>query len=186
MAANQPPWPRDWLMTDERIGDRLWGAIDRLPDGSGIVFRHYSLDEEDRRALGRRVAEAARRQGLVLAVAGSARLAEELKAVMVHNPDTPTALPISLAVHDQAQADAARRAHAALVFVGPVNTTRSHPGAAALGPAEAARLAAIAKCPAIVLGGMNAARFARLDAAFPGAFHGYAGIDCWLSERSRT
>jgi hypothetical protein len=41
-------------------------------------------------------------------------------------------------------------------------------------------------CPAIALGGMNAERFAELDAAFSGSFHGYAGIDCWLSERLRT
>ena len=42
MAANQPPWPREWLMTDERMGDRLWEAIDGMPPGSGVVFRHYA------------------------------------------------------------------------------------------------------------------------------------------------
>ena len=42
MTDRQRPWPRAWLMTDERMGERLWEAIDRLPvKHSGIVFRHY-------------------------------------------------------------------------------------------------------------------------------------------------
>ena len=181
MAANQPPWPREWLMTDERIGDRLWEAIEALPHGrGGIVFRHYSLDGRDRRQLGGRVAEAARRRGLVLAVAGSCRLAEELQAALIHNPDGRTPLPISMAVHDEAQAEAAKLASAALVFVGPVHATRSHPGTAHLSQLRAAKLAQAAGCPAIALGGMDAARFNELQAATSGSFHGFAGIDCWL------
>jgi hypothetical protein len=35
-------------------------------------------------------------------------------------------------------------------------------------------------CPAIALGGMNAARFNALEQAYPGQFYGFAGIDCWL------
>lgn len=181
MAANQPPWPREWLMTDERIGDRLWEAIDRLPEGTaGIVFRHYSLGKADRHALGLRVAKTARIRGLVLAVAGCSQLAEDLKARLVHNPDAPSILPISMAVHDERQAEEAKRAEAALAFVAPIHPTRSHPAALHLGSAKALQLAQIAGCPAIALGGMDSARFGELDAAFPGVFHGYAGIDCWL------
>ena len=51
MTARQTAWPRTWLMTDERLGVRLWEAIDRLPSDSGIVFRHYSLGAAARRAL---------------------------------------------------------------------------------------------------------------------------------------
>jgi len=65
--------------------------------------------------------------------------------------------------------------------VSPVFATRSHPGRPALGAEEAARLAGIAGCPAIALGGMDRARFRAVAAAF----HGYAGIDCWLKEPSR-
>ena len=180
MAANQPPWPRLWLMTDERIGDRLWEAIDALPVGAGIVFRHYSLGEEARRALGLRVAKAARQAGLVLAVAQSRQLADELGAALVHNPDGPGSLPCSMAVHDPHQADAARMAGAALAFVAPIYPTRSHPGAPHLGPHTAAELAKMVGCPVIALGGMDAARFDALQAATSGAFYGYAGIDCWL------
>lgn len=185
MAPNQPPWPRFWLMTDERIGKRLWDAIDALPANAGVVFRHYSLAERERRELGLRVAEAARRSGLMLAVAGSRRLADELGADLVHNTDEAGTLPISVAVHDRVQAEEAREAGAALAFVAPVFPTRSHPRAGHLGAEEAAVLARIAACPAIALGGMDAERFGELQAATSGAFYGYAGIDCWLRRPSR-
>lgn len=187
MSANQPEWPRFWLMTDERIGERLWAAIDRLPSGEGgIVFRHYGLSDAQRLTLGLRVAEVARARDLLLAVAASRVLAGLLGAALVHNPREPGSLPCSIAVHDAQQARAAGAGGAALVFVAPVHSTRSHPGRPPLGPARAAELAGVAGRPAIALGGMDAARFALLETQFPGAFHGYAGIDCWLGRELRT
>ena len=186
MAANQPQWPREWLMTDERLGERMWDAIAALPQGAGVVFRHYRLADDARLKLGFRSAERVRARDLLLAVAGSVELAERLGAALVHNPDARRQLPISLAVHDEQQAALARSAGAALAFVGPVHPTRSHPRAPVLGPDGAAALARLAGCPAIALGGMDAGRLARLEAAHPGAFHGYAGIDCWLEKRLRT
>ena len=109
MAANQSLWPRQWLMTDERIGERLWEAIGRLPRGEGgIVFRHYGLADDERAQLGARIAKAAAERELVLAVAGSIPLAERLGAALLHNPDGPASLPISLSVHDEADATKAR------------------------------------------------------------------------------
>lgn len=186
MAANQPPWPREWLMTDERIGGRLWEAIDRLPAGGGIVFRHYATPAEDRLLLGKSVAAAARDRGLMLAVAGSRNLAIKLGASLVHNPDSSGGLPCSMAVHDQEQAQAARDSGAVLAFIAPIFPTRSHPVARLLDVRQAAALAKLAGCPAIALGGMDASRFRALDAALPGVFYGYAGIDCWLGGQIRT
>lgn len=181
MAANQPSWPQQWLMTDERIGEHLWEAIERLPQGNaGIVFRHYSLVEEDRLELGARIAKAASERALVLVVGGSPLLAERLGAALLHNPKGAARLPISLSVHDEADAEEARMLGAALAFVSPVHGTRSHPGAASLGPGRAADLARRLNCPAIALGGMDAAKFDMLEQAHPGLFHGFAGIDCWL------
>ena len=181
MAANQPSWPRQWLMTDERIGERLWEAIDRLPFGNGgIVFRHYSLAGEERAKLGERIASAAAERKLVLAVAGGTLLAKRLDAALIHNPDRPAKLPISLSVHDESEAGKAHGLGAALAFVTPVHGTRSHPGAPSLGVERAARLARQFGGPAIALGGMNAARFDDLEQVYPGLFHGFAGIDCWL------
>ena len=168
-------------MTDERIGERLWEAIDRLPRGlGGIVFRHYGLGSEERSILGSRIADAAAERELVLAVAGSASLAEQLGAVLLHNPAGLGNLPISLSVHDEAEAARARELGVALAFISPVNATHSHPGASSLGADRAAGLARLVDCPAIALGGMNAARFDQLEQAHPGLFHGFAGIDCWL------
>ena len=177
MAANQPQWPRDWLMTDERIGDLLWDAIGRVPAATGgIVFRHHSLEPVQRLDLGRRVAALAHERKLLLAVARDPGLAEQLDAQLVQNPAKPSELPFSLSVHDEQEARAAREAGASLVFVSPVYSTRSHPGAPALGVERAARLAEIAGCPAIALGGMTFGRFWELGPAF----HGWAGIDAWM------
>jgi thiamine-phosphate pyrophosphorylase len=177
MEARQTPWPRAWLMTDERLGDRLWEALANLPDGAGgVVFRHYSLGKTERLALGREVAAIAEARGLMLAVAGSTSLAEQLGAQLAHNPDSAGGLPLSLAVHGNAGAMAAKSAEASLAFVSPVFPTRSHPDRAALGVDRAVALAELAGCPAIALGGMSAKRFETLG----NRFYGYAGIDCWL------
>jgi thiamine-phosphate pyrophosphorylase len=177
MAANQPPWPRDWLMTDERMGERLWDAIGRVPAGTGgIVFRHYPLEPSERLELGSRVAALARERKLVLSVGRDFRLAEQLGAQLVHNPSKSSELPFSMAVHDEGEADTARQARADLAFVSPVFSTRSHLGATALGAQRATELAALAGCPAIALGGMTFGKFWELGPAF----HGWAGIDAWL------
>jgi len=177
MAANQPPWPRDWLMTDERMGDRLWEAIGRVPpETGGIVFRHYSLDPSERLDVGKRVAALARERKVLLSVARDVSLAERLGAQMMHNPQAASHLPFSLSVHDEREAYAACEAEADLVFVSPIYPTRSHPAAAVLGPERAVKLAQIAGCPAIALGGMTFGKFWELGPAF----HGWAGVDAWL------
>lgn len=175
MAANQPLWPRAWLMTDERMGDQLWQTIDQLPEGGGIVFRHYSLAAEERLALGRKIAGLAGAKRQIMAVGRSTVLAQTLDARLVHNPAATSTLPFSLSVHNEEEARKARARGAAVVFVSPVFPTRSHPDAPALGIREACRLADLAGCPAIALGGMDADRFQSIDAVF----HGFGGIDCW-------
>ena len=166
-------------MTDERMGDGLWDAIGRVPpDTGGIVFRHYALRGPERLALGKRVAELAEKRKLFLAVAGDRLLADQLGAQLVHNPQGAGELPFSRSVHDEQEALDARRAGASLVFVSPLYPTRSHPETVTLGPERAARLAEIAGCPAIALGGMTFGRFWTLGAAF----HGWAAIDAWLED----
>ena len=66
------PLPRLWLMTDERQGEGLWRALERLPRGAGIIFRHYSLPAGERRALFERIKPVARQKRLMLLLAGSA------------------------------------------------------------------------------------------------------------------
>ena len=177
MGTRQTDWPRTWLMTDERLGRRLWEAIDRLPACSGIVLRHYSLAAVERRRLAEQIAQICQSRDLVLAVAGDANLALAVGADLIHNPSgpTPDLLPVSMAVHSLEQADQAQRNAASIVFVSPVFATRSHPDRKALGAEQAQRIARAGIAAAIALGGMNARRFARLE-----GFHGWAGIDAWL------
>ncbi|HWU95447.1 MAG TPA: thiamine phosphate synthase, partial [Sphingomonas sp.] len=61
-------------MTDERMDESLWTALERLPRGGGVVFRHYGLGPAERRALFAKVARIARRRRLVLIRAGANRL----------------------------------------------------------------------------------------------------------------
>ncbi|QIL01568.1 thiamine phosphate synthase [Sphingomonas sinipercae] len=177
MTARHSLWPTRWLMTDERIGERLWPAIGRLPAGGGIVFRHYGLGADERRRLAERVAADCRDRGLVLAVAGDEALARAVGAALVHNPLEPGGLPFSRSVHSLREAMEAKAQGAALLFVSPVHATRSHPGQRQLGEAAAVEIAKAAGVPAIALGGMTEERFEGVA----GAFHGWAGIDAWLA-----
>ncbi|MEQ1689380.1 MAG: thiamine phosphate synthase [Sphingopyxis sp.] len=78
---------------------------------------------------------------------------------------------------NSAEAKRARRANADVVLVSPLWPTRSHPDAKGIGHARFQQLARQSRCPAIALGGMNAARFrlARRHGAY-----GWAAIDAWL------
>ena len=179
MSPSQTEWPRTWLMTDERLGDRLWSAIDRLPEGSGIVFRHYGLDRRDRAELADRVSLICRERAFALAIAADVDLAREVGADLIHRPAVQTpGVPFSLAVHSMAEAVKAAGLGASLVFISPVFETRSHPGRTALGPNLAKQIAQAARLPAIALGGMDARKFAQLSEWF----HGWAGIDAWLGD----
>lgn len=168
MPARHPPIPRQWLMTDPRMGEGLWGALERLPRGAGVVVRHQRA--ADRKALIRKVAKVARRQGLVVVVAqGRGRL-------NVHNGrgNWRGAL-VTASAHTRREAIAASRRGADAVFLSPVFATRSHPGARSLGRAKFGLAARGLTIPVIALGGMDARRAKSL----PGAY-GWAGIDAWL------
>ncbi len=169
MDANHP-LPRRWLMTDERLGDGLLDAVARLPEGTGVVFRHYSLAESARRALFDRVRGA--HDGLLL-LAGVAGQAEVWGADGSHGPGRGRGLR-SAPAHNFRDLRAAERARAALLFLSPVFATRSHPDAVPLGLARFAWLARRTALPVIALGGMNEPRGKKL-ASF-GAY-GWAGID---------
>jgi len=163
------PLPTRWLMTDERMGEALWRALERLPRGGGVVFRHYTLPPGERRRWFARVRRVALRRGLVLVRAGMVRMAGEMGTHARRGAGV-----VTWPVHDVGEARAARRARANAVFVSPVFATRSHPGAAGLGFRRARAIGRVAGVPIIALGGMSEARFRCLH-----GFHGYAAIDAW-------
>lgn len=158
-------------MTDERLGDGLWEALERLPRGGGVIFRHYRLPPADRRALFAKVAKVAYRRGLVLLRAGPERFRREA-GVHGRRVRGLSTWP----VHSRREAVAAIRAGADALLVSPVFPTRSHPGAPALGRVRFGLLTRGLGVPIIALGGMNARRAAALR---PFGIHGWAAIDAW-------
>jgi thiamine-phosphate pyrophosphorylase len=180
--------PGVWLMTDERVGDAdLLRGIGRLPRGSVVIFRHYSLPESERRTLFDRIRRAARRRHVLILLAGDAAQARAWGADGHHGRAgrpfcTYRDWLHSAPVHNHRELVAARRAGANAVLISPLFATRSHPGARPLGPARFAVLARQAGLPVIALGGVrprHAALVLRLGAS------GYAAID-GLSARPPT
>jgi thiamine-phosphate pyrophosphorylase len=165
--------PRNWLLTDERQGEALWDAIARLPPGTGVVVRHYTLPEPERQALARAIAE----RGLFVAYAGTDKQARAAGAHASYGTRSST-LPRLHPVHNAREIARAERTGAALLLLSPVFPTRSHPRAQVLGPRRFARMAQNARTPVIALGGMTPKRFERLR--LHGAA-GWAAIDAWIS-----
>ena len=177
------PLPRLWMMTDERQGGGLLGAVERLPEGAGLVFRHYSLPQNERRRLFLDVESAARSRGILVMLGGEPGLAAAWGADGSHGlcpgHASPPGLLRSAAVHDLPGLKAAHEERADFVFVSPVFPTRSHPGAPALGPEGFAGIAREARVPVIALGGMDSARAQNLGGY---NMYGWAGIDAWAPE----
>lgn len=162
-------------MTDERMEDQLWPALERLPCGSGIVFRHYATPTAERRRLFARVAKIARQRRLVLVRVGRQAMRGEDGT---HNQARRSRGLRTYSVHDLPEAIAARRAGADLVFVSPVFPTRSHPAARTLGVVRLGLLVRAISMPTVALGGMKARAFRRLRGL---GLWGWAGIDAWGS-----
>jgi thiamine-phosphate pyrophosphorylase len=165
-------------MTDERQGEALWTALNRLPRGAGIVFRHYSLPPGERRKLFEAVKARAMKRGLTLILAGTAEEAVSRGADGVHNRQPAGAGPGLLhtaPAHRLREIRSAEQSGADLIFLSPAFPTRSHPGQKALGPLRFMLLARQARVPVVALGGMDGRRAKRLG----DAIYGWAGIDAW-------
>jgi len=167
--------PTLWLMTDPRMGDGLWRALERLPRGSGVIFRHYGVP--GRRALFDRVRRVARARGLVVVLAGSPTQARGWRADGVHGAEPGRARLRTIGAHDATEMVRAARIGADLVLLSPVFGTRSHPGGRALGRVRFGLLARQARVPVIALGGVTEGDMRSLGAL--GAV-GWAGIDAFL------
>lgn len=151
------PLPTIWVISDARNDAGLERTLARLPRGSGLVFRHYHLPATEREARFCQLARAARARGHVVALAGSAALARRWGADAAYGPawllGGGAALPRLVTAHSLREILRARRADA--ILLSPVFTTRSHPGARALGPLRFRCLAALTGLPVIALGGMD-------------------------------
>lgn len=169
--------PRVWLMTDERLGEALWAALERMPHGGGVVFRHYRTP--DRRRLYERVRAVCRRRRLLLLLAGSPASAVAWRADGAHgaSPHRRASRPLvrSRPCHGKRALVAGRDAD--VRFVSPLFPTRSHPGAAALGRVRAGLLVRDESGALVALGGMTARRARTLRVL---GFCGWAAIDAFV------
>ena len=175
--------PALWLVTDlVRLPDPLAAAA-RLPRGAGVLARDLAP------AVLARLAALARRRALLLLVAGDGRAALAARSGL-HLPDRRRArnvLPfllarragapravLTVAAHGGATSAArARRLRPDLAFLSPIFATRSHPGAAALGPLRWLAAARRLPVPAAALGGVAPGTAGRV----PRRAAGIAAID---------
>jgi thiamine-phosphate pyrophosphorylase len=172
------PLPKIWLMTDERLGDDLLPAIQRLPAQSGVIFRHYHLDAAARKFLFGQVMRMCRRRGHVLLLAGDERTAMRWHADGFHQrSQRASRLLHSAPVHDAREIAGVKAARPDLVFLSPIFATNSHPGARPLGPLSFNRIAKLASPSHIIaLGGMNRRNAQMLS---PRLIDGWAAIDAF-------
>ena len=160
--------PRLWLMTDERMGDAVLSSIKRLPKGSGVIFRHYSLAPVERAVLFGAVKRLARARRLMLVFRGR------------HGGHGRHRGALTAPVHSIPERIAAERNGARLIFVSPVFPTRSHPGSRALGRVGFGQLIRGSAVPVIALGGMTPKR-ARSLGAF--RIYGWAAISSLTGQK---
>ena len=171
--------PPLWFFTDAARRPDPLPVVAVLPRGlCGVVFRHDAAP--NRLALGRGIAALCRARRLVLVVAGDARLAARLKAGLHLRGGRRGVLPlprlVTASAHDEAQLLRARRAGAGLVFCSPVYATKSHPGAAVLGPLGWRRLAGLGSGTSVAaLGGITGRSIRALgaDCAAAGAIEAF-------------
>lgn len=172
--------PRTWLMTDPRFGIQLLPSIQKLPAGSGVIFRHYN--DPNRHNLYHAIAKICRRRGLTLIIAGydsgsktpnsaGHYFGRPYKA-RIRPPNKGRNAIILLGVHDAYEIQRAKQCGADAYLLSPVFSTNSHKRQRPLGVLQFRQLSLLCDRAVIALGGMNQMRFQSMKGA-----HGYAAID---------
>ena len=157
--------PRVWLVSDARNDAILEQALRRLPRGSGLIFRHYHLPAAERRARFDTLRRIARARGHVAFLAAEVRQARAWRADGAYG--SAKTLATGPRFSRLVTAHSLRELHGGRAdarVLSPVFPTRSHPGAATLGPVRFRLLAR--RAPVIALGGMTARRAAKLGTAW--------------------
>lgn len=156
------------LVTDpDRTPDAV-AVAGRLPRGAAVIFRGFGRPDQFR--LARRLAEVARRRGLVLLIGADA---VRIRSAGVHLPERmarravalkrkgPAGL-VTVAAHSLPALLRARRVGADAALLSTVFESRSPSARRPLGPVRFAALVRRAGLPVYALGGVNANNAARL------------------------
>ena len=155
--------PDLWLISDRRNDHVLDHVLRALTERVAFIFRHYHLAPEARRARFAQVRRICRERDHLVILADSPQTAKEWGADGIYGapralaPRRTGLLRVATA-HDLREIGLASRARADAVILSPVFPTRSHPGAATLGPLRFRTMAQHALMPVIALGGMSVAR----------------------------
>ncbi|MDM7955072.1 thiamine phosphate synthase [Blastomonas sp.] len=170
--------PRLWLISDARNDAVLERAIARMPSGSGLVFRHYHLPPEERRARFDRLARLIRMRDGVIVLAGDAGAARRWRADGWYGAPCGGAagtLIRLVTVHDLRELRRANALHSrgTQALISPAFETQTHPGGATLGVPRFAALARLSRLPVIALGGMTRTRARQIAHTIDG----WAAID---------
>lgn len=168
-VPRKKPLPAIWLLSDARNDAVLERAMKRLPRGSGFVFRHYHLPDDERRARFAALARIAKARGVTVILSGSAAQARQWGADGSYGAHADATLATAHSLRELR-----RVTRAAAVLLSPVFPTRSHPGGKVLGPLQFRLLAVRSPVPVIALGGMNPTAARRLK------WPRWAGIDAFL------
>ena len=151
-ARHRSRWPAVWLFTDPARMPDVVATVRALPPGCGVVFRHDGVP--GRAALAQHVARACRAGRLVMVMTAPA-----LPGVGLHlrRGYRSGAVPrlVTSSSHNRLEVLRAKRAGAAVVFVSPLFSTRSHPDGTALGGVRW-RIAGAGVGGVFALGGINA------------------------------
>ena len=166
MAQDQS-LPDIWLISDARNDAGLEESLERLPRGSGFIYRHYHLGGPERLDRFLQLKRIARSRGHAIVLADSAITAREWGADGMYG--APRALYprrsdlIALATaHSLHEIGLANRFGACAVLLSPIFGTNSHPDADTLGSVRFRCLAQQSMIPVFALGGMTRSRAAAL------------------------
>ena len=184
LSKNTKALPLLFAFSDEARDPDPMVLINRLPSGSGFIFRHYL--SPNRKYIAIKVVKACQERNLLCFIAGDLQLSLHTKADGVHLPEHLLRRPIyglshfkkrggfvTAATHSLSAGLAAQKYGADGVFISPVFATKSHISSAHIGLMRFARITKRLSIPTFALGGINISQTTRLKKS--GAY-GLGGI----------
>jgi thiamine-phosphate pyrophosphorylase len=178
-ARNGRALPRAFFLTDQDRTKNLLAILPRLPRGWGVIYRHFGA--ANRYAVGRELARACRKRGLILLVSADPALAQRIRADGVHWPQarlrgvrqrSPHFIETASA-HSRSALARAKAMGVDAAILSAVFPSRSKSAGKPMGALRFRMIARSAALPVYALGGVKAGN---ASGAMPGAA-GWAAID---------
>ncbi|MEP3248533.1 MAG: thiamine phosphate synthase [Sneathiella sp.] len=177
-----------FYFTDDQRGMDPLIVADKLPPGTGIIFRHYKSKNRPETAY--YLSKICKRRKIMLHIAQDPSLAKAVKAGGLHLPEYQIprlplirhrypGLKISTACHSARSLTLASSLGADMAFLSPVFVTDSHPGKVSLGTMRAALVKQNVPLPVYALGGVHKQNLPQLQAL---KFSGFGAISFFENE----